>query len=188
MFERYTESARRVIFLARHEACTASAQEIDTIDLLRGIVRELKPKDQAIEWIRTNWDRICEALWPPNASEQKKLKPSSDIPLSGDAKLALLSAAEVGKGNSGSIIDPPALLLGVLSFENDATGFLGGLGLDLERAWNDVRKQHQNYPPELARRAAGQGRWSRLRTNLLRMFLFLIAVAAVVALLNRMMR
>ncbi|HXA52847.1 MAG TPA: hypothetical protein VNV86_21165, partial [Candidatus Acidoferrum sp.] len=40
MFERYTESARRVIFFARFEASAHGVAEIDTRCLLMGILRE----------------------------------------------------------------------------------------------------------------------------------------------------
>jgi len=42
MFERYTESARRVIFFARYEASSLGSTTIETEHLLLGLLREHK--------------------------------------------------------------------------------------------------------------------------------------------------
>ena len=40
MFDKYTETARRVIFFARYEASRFGSQHIDTEHLLLGVLRE----------------------------------------------------------------------------------------------------------------------------------------------------
>src|SRR6266568_1618811 len=42
MFERYTESARRVLFFARYEASQLGSISIETEHLLLGLIRECK--------------------------------------------------------------------------------------------------------------------------------------------------
>ncbi len=186
MFERYTESARRAVFFARYEACVASAQEISTIDLLRGIVRESKPEAQGIEWIRVvNKDQLCSALWKPESGKRQGESPSAEIKLSGNAKLALAYAAEVARDNPRGTIDASTLLLGILSFQNEASQLLEQLGLNLESARSEVRQLHKKYPPKLPSwYALGWGTLRRHRMAWLKILIFLIVMFVGVALVN----
>jgi ATP-dependent Clp protease ATP-binding subunit ClpC len=77
-FERYTENARRVIFVARYEASQYGSPVIDTEHLLLGLLRENKALDR---WLskaspETIRQRIDDHSWP-----QPPTSTNLDLPL-----------------------------------------------------------------------------------------------------------
>src|ERR1700690_4306606 len=93
MFERYTEDARRVIFMARYEASQVGSPEITAEHLLLGWMREsarigaqnfLSPA--AMASVR----KQIEAQYPRG----EKVSTSVDLPLNHESKRALAYAAE----------------------------------------------------------------------------------------------
>ena len=59
MFERYSESARRVLFFARYEASELGALAIETEHLLLGLARECKGvTGRVLEMSRVTPERI----------------------------------------------------------------------------------------------------------------------------------
>lgn len=185
MFERYAESSRRAVFYARYEASFGPTREIDTLDLLRGIVRESKPADQGTEWVRANMDSLCAVLWPANDNEKLARSLKEDIRLSDDAKKALAYAAIEGERNVRGVIDAATLLLGILAFQNEATDLLSKFGLTLEAAREDVRQLHERHPPkDVTWHSIAKGVLRRNRKRLLRILLFLLVLFSGVALVD----
>lgn len=89
MFERYTESARRVIFFARYEALQFGAPEIGTEHIVLALFREspaimksLMPEGVTAEVVRAS----VEARTPP---EKKPAFGTKDLPLSLPSKKRL---------------------------------------------------------------------------------------------------
>ena len=93
MFERYTESARRVIFYSRYMAHEAGSPLIQTEHLLLGLLRA----DMVLagRFLGSPW--AAEEIW--REIEQRKLvRPTAtgraDLPLSTEGKRTLLLSAE----------------------------------------------------------------------------------------------
>src|SRR5687768_11464157 len=94
MFERFTESARRVLFFARHEASLKGARAIDTEHLLAGLLREgtglvprlLRESSVPPDTLRQEVDRL--------ASSGETIPPSVEIPFSDAAKAVMQYTAE----------------------------------------------------------------------------------------------
>jgi hypothetical protein len=91
MFERYTERARRTIFVARYEAAELGAQEIDNEHLLLGLIRESHhllrylPNLDYIDMLRNE----VLATVP-----SREINASPNIPMAASAKRCLAYAAE----------------------------------------------------------------------------------------------
>lgn len=129
MFERYTESARRVIFFARYEASMFGSTAIESEHMLLGLVRESGPlikslsSPQTTETIRREVEKRCPV--------KEKISTSIDLPLSDEGKRALAYAAEEAERLRHSWIGPIHLLLGLLREEKcGAAVILMNLGLD----------------------------------------------------------
>jgi hypothetical protein len=111
MFERYTQKARRVIFFARYEASHYGSPQIETEHLLLGMLREEKsvtlwvPKVQP-EVIRQRIDAATETR-PP-------IPTNMDLPLSTEARQALVFAADEADRLANKDIGTEHLLLGLL--------------------------------------------------------------------------
>jgi hypothetical protein len=81
MFERYTEHAKRIIFLSRYEASQFGSPQIDTEHLLLGLLREEKALSHRFILRATTADalrRKIEAASPL----REKISTSVDMPLS----------------------------------------------------------------------------------------------------------
>lgn len=133
MFERYTESARRVVFWGRYQANTFGSHEITTEHLLLGLLRE----DSGL------LDQIIPAAEPEAIRKQisakipgkEKVSTSIDLPLSVDAKMALSHAADEAERLRHRHIGTEHLLLGILQQEGClAAQVLRENGFDLDTA------------------------------------------------------
>ncbi len=148
MFERYTQSARRAIFLARYEASNYGSPYIETEHLLLGVLRE--SKGWAI-WFPGQFN-----VGPDIRSEiEKRITPrdriptSSEVPLSDECKKVLKLAAETADRLDHRRIEPEHLLIGLLRAEKSLAAQIlmaRGLRADpiLERLANDPDKRDYN--------------------------------------------
>ena len=116
MFERYTETARRVIFQARYEASNFGSPYIETEHLLLGILRtdgilamRLFNAPDKVESIR---ERI-EKQFP----QRERVTTSVDLPVSQECKRVLTYAAEEAARLNDERIAAGHLLLGLLRVE-----------------------------------------------------------------------
>ncbi len=129
MFERYTETARRVIFFARHEASEFESMTIESAHLLLGLIREypnvirrFAPQAPSVEDIRK---QIVAHL-----TVRSKIPTSIDMPLSNECKRILAYSAEETERLNHRLIHTEHLLLGILREENCmAAKVLDQLGL-----------------------------------------------------------
>ena len=115
MFERYTETARKVIFTARYEASQFGSGYIETEHLLLGILRtdgalalRLWKAPERIESVRQQIEK--------EAAARKKVPTSTsvDLPLSHECKRVLAYGAEEAERLNHKPITTVHLLLGLL--------------------------------------------------------------------------
>src|SRR5262245_34438146 len=141
MFERFSERARRVLFLARVEASEVGSLRIDTEHLLLGLVRVGKGltgrlfADAAIalDDIR---DEVLRGV--PTRS---KTSTSQEIPFSAAAQRVLQHSAEEADRLLHDYLGTEHLLLGLLSEEGSvATDVLTSRGLRLDRVREQIVK------------------------------------------------
>lgn len=156
MFERYTESARRVIFYARTEANHRDEAAIGPQDILLGLTWETKSgltdlyplKDLAVD-LRA---RMGIPHLPSTAHPYLRVR---DIPLDMAGKRALAHAAEEADRDWQYWIDCDHLLRGLLRFPNQAKDALTQSGITLAAVRKTVRGQRELLP-----RAPGP-KWGR---------------------------
>ncbi len=138
MFERFTESARRIIFYARYEASQFGTPVIEVDQMLLALIREDKSLFSRLlaggENERETLDREVRALRTPG----EKLSSSLDLTLSSGAKRVLAYAAEEAERLDHKYIGTVHLLQGVIREPSIAAGLLQQHGLDLDK----VQRQH----------------------------------------------
>lgn len=111
MFERYSERARRTIFVARYEAAELGAKEIDNEHLLLGLIRESHhllrylPGLDSLDSLRN--DVLA-------ASAPREINASADIPFTPCAKRTLTYAAEEAESLGHQHVGTEHLFLGLL--------------------------------------------------------------------------
>lgn len=111
MFERYTEKARRTIFVARREASTYGSPTIETEHLLLGILHEDKGLASRLSLTaQAIHNEISERTPPPT----EPTPTSVDLPLSHESKRILAYGAEESQALASRIIDVEHLILGLL--------------------------------------------------------------------------
>lgn len=144
MLERYTEKARRTIFLGRYEASHFGSPYIESEHLLLGLLREDKSlantflhSHGAVESIRKQVEE--------QTLIREEVSTSVDLPLSNESKCIFAYAAEEADKLSHKLIGTGHLFLGVLR-ENGrlAAKLLNERGVMLEAA----REEISSNPPE----------------------------------------
>jgi uncharacterized protein YbbC (DUF1343 family) len=133
MFERYTEGARRVIFLARYESSRVGAQAIEPEHLLLGVAREDKsllrqflPNGKGgIELLRSQIER--------RLPMRERIPTSVELPLAPESKRVLHYAHEESDRLQDRHIGTEHLLLGLMREERStAAQVLDELGVRLD--------------------------------------------------------
>jgi ATP-dependent Clp protease ATP-binding subunit ClpC len=139
MFERYTEKARRVIFMARYEASHFGSPYIETEHLLLGVLRE----DRGIFTRATRAGISIEAVRKRIEKEtpvREKISVSVDLPLSEASKRVLYSAAEEAEKMAHKHIGSEHLLLALLREQGSlAATILQEHGVRLDKLRVEVR-------------------------------------------------
>jgi Clp amino terminal domain, pathogenicity island component/NTF2 fold immunity protein len=121
MFERFTETARRVIFFARYEASQFGSTTIETEHFLLGLIREdnLIREDKNLSRFLRNHSFI-ESIRKEIEGRtiiREKVSTSIDLPLSNECKRILAYAAEEAERLNHRHIGTEHLLLGILREE-----------------------------------------------------------------------
>jgi ATP-dependent Clp protease ATP-binding subunit ClpC len=149
MFERYTESARRVIFFSRYMAVQTGSPEIETEHLLLGLLRA--DMVLARRFLGSPW--MAEQIW--REVEDKKpvrppIPPEVDLKLSSEAKHVLRLAADEAEQFSAKKIRTEHLLLGLLREEGCfAAELLNGHGVHLASTREELgRNPHDDSAKE----------------------------------------
>ncbi len=148
MFERYTETARRVIFFARYEASQFGAEAIEPEHLLLGVSREDKPLfiellpdgADALEWIR----RSIENHSPP----RPRIPVTVELPLAPETKRVLHYAHDESNHLNHRHIGTEHLLLGLMRSEDSvAARVLFELGLRLSPMRDVLARRIKSFRP-----------------------------------------
>ena len=149
MFERYTETARRVIVSAKHKASLVGSPDIDTEHLLLGLLS--KDKGLAHRFLGSPW--AAEAIW----RKIEQIRPVRaeiplpvDLPLSSACKRVLAYAAEEADRLSNKHIGTEHLLLGLLREEKClGAELLHEYGVHLASTREElIRMSHKDSAPE----------------------------------------
>jgi ATP-dependent Clp protease ATP-binding subunit ClpC len=144
MFERYTEKARTVIFVARHEACQHGSPYIETEHVLLGLLREDRALTSVVLPAAKTIDAIRKEI-EERATLRYKSSTSVDLPLTNEAKRVLAYAAEEADRFEHKHIGSEHLLLGLLREDGAfAAQLLTSQGLSLDRARKIASKWQQN--------------------------------------------
>ncbi len=128
MFERYTESTRRVIFFARYEAAQNGSPYVETGHLLLGMLREGAPLFRqlgiaTVEPIAEDCRKTLEA----------KVPIQGDLPLSNGSKRVLAYCAEEAERLGSKVIDLQHLAMGLLREGDTTSEILKRHGITLEQ-------------------------------------------------------
>lgn len=114
MFERYTESARRVLFFARYEASELGGSAIEADHILLGLTREAKGiVCEVFALSHVSLKNIRHEI-EARARSGSKIGPSVELPFSAESKRALSFAAEEADRLHHPYIGTEHLLLGLL--------------------------------------------------------------------------
>ena len=150
MFERYTEKARRIIFVARYEANQFGSPYIETEHILLGLLREDKALANAFLGSHTAVESIRRQI-EQHTVPREKVASSVDLPLSHECKRVLAYGAEEAERLNHKHIGTEHLLLGLLREEKCfAARLLHEQGLTID----SVREQLQQSAPPLAQGSA----------------------------------
>ena len=157
MFERYTETARRIIFFARYEASQFGASYIETEHLMLGLFREDKALANQLLASYRKLEAIRSSIMQRGPTGPK-FSTSVDLPLSEESKRVLVYAAEESDRMNHKYIGTVHLLLGVLREEKSFAAQLlreQGVTVDL------VREHAKQSEAPLLQRAsiAGLDQW-----------------------------
>lgn len=164
MWQRFTERARKVVFYAQEEAQKFGEGYVSTEHLLLGLVRE--PDSVAARVL----EKIGIGLSRIRSEVEKQLprgdhKPVQEMTLTPRAKRVIDLAYDEARTLNNNYIGTEHLLLGLIREGDGLAGrVLAKLGVDLEKARQEVMKLQDNEAPS---RAAGGGRGGRSQTQTL---------------------
>jgi ATP-dependent Clp protease ATP-binding subunit ClpC len=146
MFERFTNSARRVIVLSQSEARALQCPEIMATHLLLGIMRQPEePVTTIIESHSIDVDAIRERVREAFTVDDLDPETREHIPFSPAAKQALELSLRKSLRLGVDHIGPEHLALGVLSGdESDAVRILADLGVDVAKLNRDIESPPQS--------------------------------------------
>ena len=146
MFERYTEQARRAIFYARYEASFNSAGAITAGHILVGIMREGERRSVAVGFLKDHEMDLRSTLGISAPSGRAPIDLMRQVPLDGDAKMALAYAAREADLDESFYIHSDHLLRGILNFPNAACTALQSISFDLARAREASKSLAKEFP------------------------------------------
>jgi ATP-dependent Clp protease ATP-binding subunit ClpC len=115
MFDRYTDEARRVIFLARYEASRLGSPTLETEHLWLGLLRECKKVVRRLA-PRVTAEAVHERLIRRGLNAQR-ISMTVDMPLSDEAKRALAAATAEADSRGQKHITPDYIVLALLREE-----------------------------------------------------------------------
>jgi len=154
MFERYTESARRVLFFARWEASQLGHRSIETEHLLLGMVRQRKGiVDRLLADRDLTYDTVLTAVRSRTVI-QERFPTEVEIPFSEQVKSVLYAAMHEADGLTHSYIGTEHLFLGLLHESQSVGGsILQARGFNLDETRTRVIAL-LNEPPVVSGLAA----------------------------------
>lgn len=150
MFERYTETARRSVFVARYEASQFGSGYIETEHLLLGILRTDGPLALRLLKAPEKIDAVREQI-EKQAVRGEKPPTTVDMPLSQECKRALAYAGQESEQLHQKHIGAEHLLLGIVRQETClAAKILLAFGIEPQQLKEEVVRSSQAPPPKPA--------------------------------------
>jgi ATP-dependent Clp protease ATP-binding subunit ClpC len=155
MFERYTESARRVLFFARYETSTTGSRSIESEHMLLGLVREPGPiVRRLLAGAETNVEQLRQEV-ENRIAARERVSMSVELPFSEQTKRILTFTAEEADSLGHSDIGTEHILLALLRVpESTAGAILTGHGLRLQTARDAVVAMLAEGAPSTSSRTA----------------------------------
>jgi ATP-dependent Clp protease ATP-binding subunit ClpC len=124
MFEKFTEKAKRILFLARYEASQQGSKVIGTEHLLLGLLKEGEETTREL-FTRANASMdLLQAELEKRGPTHEKLSTSVEIPFSDETKKVLQYAEEEAERLMHPHIGTEHLLLGLLRMEDSVAGHM----------------------------------------------------------------
>jgi ATP-dependent Clp protease ATP-binding subunit ClpC len=139
MFEKFTEKAKRILFLARYEASQQGSKVIATEHLLLGLLKEGEETTREL-FTRANVSiELLRAELERGGPPREKLSTSVEIPFSEETKQVLQFAEEEAERLMHPHIGTEHVLLGVLRLEQSVAGrMLAERGMRLLAVREDI--------------------------------------------------
>jgi hypothetical protein len=144
MFERYSESARRMLFFARHEVSQLGATSIEPEHILLAILSGEARVAQILAAFHASPESLCREV-ESRCVLREKISTSVEIPFGAATEDVLRFAAEEADRLQQNVVGPEHLLLGLLRAETSMAGSIltaNGLRLD------EVRSHVASLRPE----------------------------------------
>jgi len=134
MFEKFTEKAKRILFLARYEASQQGEKQIGSEHLLLGLLKEGEETTREL-FTRANVSMdMLQAELERRGPVREKLSTSVEIPFSEETKKILQYAEEESERLMHPNIGTEHILLGLLRLEDSPAGrMLNERGMRLYR-------------------------------------------------------
>jgi ATP-dependent Clp protease ATP-binding subunit ClpC len=158
MFERYTESARRLLFFARYETSVTGSLSIESEHMLLGLLREPGGVGRRLlAGTGASLDRLREEI-TSRIPFREKVPMSHEIRFSEHTQHILNYAAEEADALGHSHIGTEHILLALLRVPESGGGaLLAGQGLRLQTAREAVRASLAEGAPPTSRGDAATG-------------------------------
>jgi ATP-dependent Clp protease ATP-binding subunit ClpC len=122
MFEKFTEKAKRILFLARYEASQQGSKQIDSEHILLGLLKEGEESTREL-FTRANVSMdLLQAELERRSSFREKLSTSVEIPFSSETNKILRFAEEEAERLGHPNIGTEHILLGLLRLEDATAG------------------------------------------------------------------
>jgi ATP-dependent Clp protease ATP-binding subunit ClpC len=122
MFEKFTEKAKRILFLARYEASQQGSKQINSEHILLGLLKEGEEITREL-FTRANVSMdLLQAELERLSSFREKLSTSVEIPFSAETNKVLRYAEEEAERLMHPNIGTEHILLGLLRKEDSAVG------------------------------------------------------------------
>ncbi len=124
MFEKFTEKAKRILFLARYEASQQGSKQINGEHILLGLLKEGEEATREL-FTRANVSMdLLQAELERRCSFREKLSTSVEIPFSAETNKILQYAEEEAERLMHPNIGTEHILLGLLRLEDSTAGRL----------------------------------------------------------------
>jgi ATP-dependent Clp protease ATP-binding subunit ClpC len=124
MFEKFTEKAKRILFLARYEASQQGSKQINGEHILLGLLKEGEEATREL-FTRANVSMdLLQAELERRSSFREKLSTSVEIPFSAETNKILQFAEEESERLMHPNIGTEHILLGLLRLEDSTAGRL----------------------------------------------------------------
>ncbi|MFQ5719054.1 MAG: ATP-dependent Clp protease ATP-binding subunit [Acidobacteriota bacterium] len=139
MLEKFTEKAKRILFLARYEASQSGSQIIGTEHILLGLIKENEDVTSEL-FSRSNVNpELMRAELEARGPSRERTSTSVEIPFSDEVKRVLSHAEEEAERLLHPYIGGEHLLLGLLREENSTAGrLLNEKGMSLYMVREDL--------------------------------------------------